>query len=62
MANGIYAFITEETLTGARDRVLEDLNALTNGEAEKAIAYVSEFIELNSILEEHKERKTADLQ
>lgn len=57
MGNYIYASITEETITGARDRVLDALNALTDGQAEKAIAYVSEFVELNKVLEEHKEYK-----
>lgn len=51
MANSIYTTITEQTITGARDRVLSDLNALTDGKAQKAIELVSEFIELDSILE-----------
>lgn len=51
MANSIYTTITEQTVTGARDRVLSDLNALTDGKAQKAIELVSEFIELDSILE-----------
>lgn len=44
-----YVAITEATALGARDRVLDDLNALTNGEAEKAIRYVEEFNELEKI-------------
>lgn len=44
-----YVAMTEATALGARDRVLDDLNALTNGEAEKAIKYVAEFNELDSI-------------
>jgi hypothetical protein len=51
MANSIYTTITAQTITGARDRVLSDLNALTDGKAQKAIELVSEFIELDSILE-----------
>lgn len=51
MANSIYTTITEATVTGARDRVLGDLNALTDGKAQKAIDLVSEFLELDSILE-----------
>lgn len=57
MANSIYTSITEETVTGARDRVLDQLNELTNGQADVAIRYVSEFVELDNILREHKERK-----
>lgn len=61
MGNAIYTSITEETAIGARDRVLDDLNALTNGNADKAIRYVSEFLELNCIVQEFKERqKVAD--
>ena len=52
--DSVYASITYETLTGARDRVLDDLNDLTNGEAEKAIKYVTEFLELDKILEDNK--------
>ena len=55
--NSIYTSITEETVTGARDRVLDQLNELTNGQADVAIRYVSEFVELDNILREHKERK-----
>lgn len=58
MANtSIYTSITEETVTGARDRVLDQLNELTDGQADVAIRYVSEFVELDNILREHKERK-----
>ena len=49
--NSVYASITYATLTGARDRVLDDLNQLTDGNAEKAIKYVEEFLELEKILE-----------
>lgn len=49
-----YVNITIETLTGARDRVLDDLNNLTDGKADKAIKYVKEFLELDKILEENK--------
>ena len=52
MANSIYTTITAETVTGARDRVLSDLNALTDGKAELAIKLVSEFCELDGILEQ----------
>lgn len=47
-----FVSITLETLQGARDRVLDDLNQLTDGKADKAIRYVEEFIELNSLLTE----------
>lgn len=53
----IYTSITEATAYGARDRVLDDLNALTNGEAAKAIKYVEEFKELEAICNEIKERR-----
>lgn len=56
--DSIYASITIETLTGARDRVLDDLNNLTDGNAEKAIKYVTEFLELDKILEENKKKST----
>ena len=52
--DSIYASITYGTLTGARDRVLDDLNKLTDGNADKAIKYVIEFMELDKILEENK--------
>lgn len=62
MMNEIFTSITEATAYGARDRVLDDLNALTNGEAEKAIKYVAEFKELDKIcrkIEEEKAEKAA---
>lgn len=49
--------ITETTAFGARDRVLDDLNTLTGGEAYKAIQYVLEFLELEKICEKFKEEK-----
>lgn len=52
-----YVSITEATAYGARDRVLDDLNALTNGEAEKAIKYVAEFNELDRICREIEDEK-----
>ena len=58
--NSIYTSITEETVTGARNRVLQQLDELTNGMAETAIRYVSEFVELDNILEEHKKRKAEE--
>lgn len=58
--NSIYTSITEETVTGARDRVLDQLNELTDGQADVAIRYVSEFVELDNILEEHKKRKAEE--
>lgn len=60
MDNSIYTQITEATAYGARDRVLDDLNALTNGEADKAIRYVAEFKELEAICKEIKERKARE--
>lgn len=52
-----FVSITEATAYGARDRVLDDLNNLTNGEADKAIKYVDEFKELDSICKEIEEKK-----
>ena len=52
--DSIYASITYATLTGARDRVLDDLNQLTEGKADTAIKYVEEFLELEKILQENK--------
>lgn len=60
MASSIYTSITEETVTGARDRVLDQLNELTNGHADTAIRYVSEFVELDGILEQIKKRKAEE--
>ena len=57
MANSIYTEITAATAYGARDRVLDDLNALTNGMAERAIRYVEEFKELDEICKRFKERE-----
>ena len=54
--DSIYTEITYETLVGARDRVLDDLNELTNGQADRVIMYVKEFNELESILEKYKKR------
>ena len=53
----VYVSITESTAYGARDRVLDDLNALTNGNADRAIKYVKEFMELDGICKEIEERK-----
>lgn len=55
--DNIYASITYATLTGARDRVLDDLNQLTDGNAERAIKYVNEFLELDKILSEHESKQ-----
>ena len=63
MANSIYTSITEATVTGARDRVIDELHALTNGEPNKAIKLVAEYNELNAIckeIEKKKEREAAD--
>lgn len=57
MEKRIYTSITEATLTAARDRVLDDLNALTDGKAYEAIKYAAEFKELDGILEEHRQRE-----
>ena len=57
MEGSIYASITYETLTGARDRVLDDLNQLTDGNADKAIKYVNEFMELDKILREYENKQ-----
>lgn len=38
--DSIYTAITYETLVGARDRVLDDLNKLTGGHADRVILYV----------------------
>lgn len=56
--NTVYTSITYETLERARDRVLDDLNNLTDGKADKAIAYVKEFMELDKILEKNKKQST----
>ena len=57
MGKSIFTHITEKTLYGARDRVLEYLNILTHGEADKAIEYVQEYLELDSICEEYKKQE-----
>lgn len=53
----VFASITEVTLTAARDRVLDALNELTNGEADRALRYAAEFNELDGILREHREHQ-----
>ena len=53
----VYVSITESTAYGAMDRVLDDLNALTNGNADRAIKCVEEFKELDGICKEIEERK-----
>lgn len=55
--NARFVSITESTAFGARDRVLDDLNELTDGNAEKAIKYVQEFLELESICEEFRDKE-----
>ena len=55
--NTKFVSITETTAFGARDRVLDDLNKLTDGNAERAIKYVQEFLELESICEEFKDKE-----
>ena len=57
MANSIFTTITAQTVQGARDRALAALDELTNGRAGAAIDIVSEYVELNSILEEHKQKE-----
>lgn len=49
--------ITETTAFGARDRVLDDLNKLTDGNAYMAIDYVTQFLELEKICEKFKEEE-----
>lgn len=49
MENSIYTEITEATALGARERALNDLHALTNGEADRAIRLVAEYNELDAI-------------
>ena len=53
----VYVSITESTAYGARDRVVDGLNALTNGNADRAIKCVKEFMELDGICKEIEERK-----
>lgn len=57
MAKGTFTFITEETLIGAKNRALAKLNELTGNKAEEAIKCVSEYVELDSILQEHQKNK-----
>lgn len=42
---------------GARDRLLDDLNKLTDGNAYMAIDYVTQFLELEKICEEFEKEK-----
>ena len=53
----VYVSITESTAYGARDRVLNELNALTSGNADRAIKYVEEFMELDGICKEIEYQK-----
>ena len=62
MANTVFTEITEETVLCARDRVLTDLNAITDGQADKAIKYVGALAEFDSILEKLEAKKATDTQ
>ena len=60
----IYTSISEKTVRRSRDRVLNELNVLTGGEALKAISLVEEYNELESIckdIEKEREDKKAEL-
>lgn len=52
-----YVRMTEKTAYGARDRVLDDLNEMTNGNADRAIKYAREFMELEEICQEFKRKE-----
>lgn len=52
----IYAAINKETVENALERVRVEINALTNGEAQKAIDLVKEHNELARILEQAERR------
>lgn len=54
MANTIYTSIEMETVENARERVRAELNALTDGEAQKALDLAAEYNELDDILERNK--------
>lgn len=56
----IFTEITETTLFGARDRVLDDLEKLTDGNAWKAIQYVHEFLELEEICKKFKKENEGE--
>ena len=60
MANAIFTDITEATAYGARERALNDLCALTQGEPEKAISLVAEYNELDEICNKFEDRKAAE--
>lgn len=53
----IYTNISEETLKGAKERAVRDLNELTGGNAEKAIECVVEILEFDKILAENEKQK-----
>lgn len=57
MSNTVFAYITEETVKNARDRVEKELNDLTNGHAFEAMALVKEFEELEGIVAKFKEKE-----
>lgn len=55
--NRTYTLISIATVKGARDRALANLNALTKNKADKAIACVQEYLELDHILVEYEGTK-----
>lgn len=53
----IYDSITAETVKAARDSVLADLEALTDGKAQEALNLAAAFAELDGVLKTHEERQ-----
>ena len=47
-----YVYITKETITNARDRVILELNNITDGEAQRALELAAEYNELDKIVKE----------
>lgn len=60
MGESTYAMIKKETVCRARERVLNDIAAITQGEPDKVISLVEEYQELDAICAEFNKRKAAE--
>jgi len=52
MIEKVYVSIPRKSLEAARERLLDDLNALTDGKAERAIELAMAYKDLDEALEE----------
>lgn len=55
MAKYLYKNITEDTATAARAALLEDLEKLTDGHAQKALKLAAAYTELDRVIKYYEE-------